>query len=145
MAGLELEEIVDGLAALEKVDEALNWHTGLSKTGSTAHAQGADPDCFIKPIRLLNGHTFTIGRIRQATQVAMCKIPVAVLGRLHSSLSRISGRGIRLAARKHVNADRYLKIPFSRSKNPFFFGSTGCAGCGFGVTGIDRTTRDPSV
>lgn len=60
---VELEEIVDHLAAFEKVDETLNRHTRAYETGSPAHALRSHPDGFGRTALLFLSHNLSLSHV----------------------------------------------------------------------------------
>ena len=109
--GVELKKIVDGFAAFEQVDEALNRHARTTETGRTAQAQGADPDRFIQPVLLFRGHNLKLSHIRQSRksepdrQCAFAFIPFPPIRTRVLSVARRLVNGARRLARSLQTID----------------------------------------
>ncbi len=58
--GVKGKKSVDGFAALEQIDKALDGDAGIAEAGCAAHALGIDPDCFVELRSLQIGHIPTL-------------------------------------------------------------------------------------
>jgi hypothetical protein len=80
---IELEELVDGLATLQKINQTLNGNPSTTEAGRTAHSLGVNPDHFVEPALLFRSHKFNIRagcRLAQSGYQVTRKLSATVAG-----------------------------------------------------------------
>jgi hypothetical protein len=60
---IELEELIDRLTTLQKIDQTLDGNPCTSEAGRTTHSLGVHPDDFVELALLFRGHNLTLEQL----------------------------------------------------------------------------------
>ena len=59
---IQFEELFDGFATFQEVDQALDRDARAAEAGRATHTLGVDPDRLVEPLFLFDCHTSTLGQ-----------------------------------------------------------------------------------